>query len=290
VFLVAGAGYGLRRAFTLDAKTLSTLNIYLFIPCLVFARLAQRSFDGWLLAQYVLASGMMVLFMWVILAALARWRGLKGPENSAFLMTMFSNLGNFGLPVATFAFGEEGLALAILVMVGGMLFQNSAGVFFAHRSRHSASRALLYMFRFPVLYAFAVTLVAQYFAWQPPEVFGRAIALTGDAAIPVQLLILGIKLGETKIHVDVNVFLAVGVRLLLGPLVGLGIVALIGLEGLAAHIFILQMSGPVAVSMAVYAVQYDVAPRYLASVVSWSFLFSAVTVSVVLTILFQQTP
>jgi predicted permease len=56
----------------------------------------------------------------------------------------------------------------------------------------------------------------------------------------------------------------------------------VGLEGLPGKVFILQMSGPIAVGMAAFGVQFDVAPRFLASAVCLTSLLSVISVSAIL--------
>ncbi|MBN2308169.1 MAG: AEC family transporter [Candidatus Hydrogenedentes bacterium] len=286
VFLVAGTGYLAGRKLPLDVRTLSSLNIYLFIPALIFANLSKSAIEWALFARCALGVFFMTMAMIAILTALARARRMAQEDRSAFLMTLFPNLGNFGLPVVRFAFGEEALALALVILVCGSLLQNSIGVYFAQRHRHGVLDAAKRVFRFPMIYAFALALVFQRTGWEVPEAAFRAIRLVADAAIPVQLIILGVKLAETRLEKGADVFLAVGTRLCVGPLVAWGVVAAVGLSGISGKVFILQMSTPVAVAMAVYGVQFNVKPTFLASVVSWSFLLSLVTVSAVLWILY----
>ncbi len=272
----------MRSLRALDAKTLSSLNIYLFIPALVFTSLSRRELEWNVFAGFALGCVCMVLGMWAVLGLIAWRRGLEGDARSAFLMTMFMNLGNFGLPVCKFALGDDGLALAVVVMVCGSFLQNSVGLYFAQRSRLGMGTSLLRVFYFPMVYAFALALACQRTGWQPPVAVFRAIEITADAAIPVQLIVLGVKLAETRLDTGADIFLASAMRLCGGPLLAVGIAGLVGLEGLAAKVFILQMSGPVAVGMAVFGIQFDVAPRFLASAVSLTFLLSVFSVSAVL--------
>ncbi len=282
IFLVAGIGYFLRRKFVLDSKTLSTLNIYFLMPVLVFSSLSGERITWDVYGRYLAATVLMLAVMWGVLAFAARLHGIRGDMHGAFMMTMFMNLGNFGLPVSKFAFGDTGLALAVIVMVSGMFFQNSLAIFFAHQNSKGLGRAFLEIFRYPLLYAFILAVVAQQLEWRPPDVIDRAIDISAGAAIPIQLLILGMCIAETQLQTSSRVFSATGIRLVGGPIAGALIVWLLGMEGLAAQVFVLQMSGPVAVGMAVYGVQFDVKPGYLASVVTWTFLLSLFSVSVVL--------
>jgi malate permease and related proteins len=285
VFLVAGAGYVARRALPIDVKTLAALNLYVFIPCLVFNGILQRPIEWSFFGQSALAAVLMVAGMTAILTTVAWARGLKGADKSALLMSLFPNLGNFGLPVVLFAFKEEGFAYAIVILVCGSLLQNTVGIYLAQRSNHGVTDAFKRVFRFPMIYAFACALLCQHLGWQPPAAIGRAVELTANAAIPVQLLILGAKLAETRLETGADVFIACAVRLVGGPLLAYLIALLVQFEGLPLKVFVLQMSSPVAVGMAVYGVQFGVKPGYLASLVSWTFLLSLVSVSVVLWLL-----
>ncbi len=285
VFLVAGAGYLVRRAEPLHIKTLSALNVYLLIPCLVFSSLSRQAIEWGLFGKFALATVVVYCASIGILHVVARFRGIEGSHKSALLMTSFVNLGNFGLPVSKFAFGDEGLALAVIVMVCGSMLQNTVGLYFAQRGNHSARRAFASVFLFPIVYAFSLALIFQRMGWHLPAPLANAVEMTGDAAIPIQLLLLGIKLAESRIDTGVDVFLATGVRLAVGPALAVATAFALGLKGLDAAIFILQMSGPVAVGMASFGVQFDVHPRFLASVVSWSFLLSLVSVSFILYVL-----
>jgi predicted permease len=282
VFLVASVGAALRRAMFLDVKTLSTLNVYLFMPALVFSSLSKQVIEWSLFGRFAAATAAAFALLLLILAALSGYRGHQGAARSAFLLTAFPNLGNFGLPVARFAFGEVGLTLAVIVMVCGSLVQNTLGLYLAQRGSQSARAAFISVFRFPIIYAFALALLSQRTGWRLPEAFGNAVDLAGEAAIPVQLLVLGIKLGETRLETGADVLLASLVRLGVGPLVGLAVAGFLGLEALERAIFVLQMSGPVAVGMAAFGVQFDCQPRFLASVVSWTFLLSLFSVSFLL--------
>ncbi|MFP4191076.1 MAG: AEC family transporter [Candidatus Hydrogenedentota bacterium] len=287
IFIVAASGYGLRQYTALDGQTLSTLNVYLLMPVLVFDSLAEHHIEWDVYGRYVVASVLMLAIMGCVLGLITRLRRMKGAMYSAFMMTLFMNLGNFGLPVSKFAFGDEGLALAVIVMVACTFFQNAFGLFFAHQGSHGTAKAMLQVLRFPLIYAFILALVFQYMEWELPVMLGRAVSLTAGATIPMQLLILGICIAETRLETGPDVFIASGARLVIGPVAGMGAAWLAGLEGLTAQVFILQMSGPVAVTMAVYAVQFNVRPAYLASVVTWTFLLSFVSVSAVLWVLFR---
>ena len=286
VFIVALFGFTVRKACHLHLKTLSALNTYVLIPSLVYNGISKHAIEWPLFLRTASAVFVATALVGSVLAAIASRNGMATARKSAFLMTMFPNLGNFGLPIVLFAFGSEALPYGVLIMVCGGFLQNSVGLYFAQRGEHSAARALLGVFRYPMVYAFAAAMLAQRLDFRFPGALDRAVQIASDGAIPIQLLILGATVAETRLQIGSHVFVASAARLVLGPCIAWGVAWLLGMHGLAANVFILQMSGPVAIGMAAYGVQFDLEPGFLSSVVSWTFLFSVATVSIVLTLLY----
>ena len=68
---------------------------------------------------------------------------MSRPELSAFLLVvMFSNSGNYALPVVLFAFGNEALAFASVYFVVSAILVYTFGVFVAASGRASLRTAL----------------------------------------------------------------------------------------------------------------------------------------------------
>jgi predicted permease len=75
---------------------------------------------------------------------------------------------------------------------------------------------------------------------------------------------------------------AVLVSLVLTPLVALGIAHLVGLQGAAFRAGVLQTSMPTAVITTILAVEFDVLPDFVTSVVFLSTLLSPLTVTLMI--------
>lgn len=286
VFLAAGVGYLAGLRFSLDVKTLTTLNVYVLLPLLIFESLYTRDIDWGAFGGLAMASLLCLAVMLAALWVAGRFRGLAGRDQNALLMTAFMNLGNFGLPVAKFAFGDEGLAYAVLVLLIGSFLQNSIAIYLAQHQ--GGWKGVVQVFRLPIVYAFLLAFLFQQGEWGLPTFLARTVTMFADAAIPLQLLILGTSLAQTKVQTGVDVMLATGLRLVAGPLVAaLSAFVILRLDGLPAKVFVLLYSGPVAVSMVIYAIQFDIRPRFISSVVFWSFLLSLGSVTAVLWVLFR---
>ena len=77
----------------------------------------------------------------------------RATMSSFLLVVMFSNSGNYALPVVLFAFGQEALAFANVYFVTSAVLVYTCGVLVAASGRASVSRALLHVTRVPALYA-----------------------------------------------------------------------------------------------------------------------------------------
>ena len=80
--------------------------------------------------------------------------GLDRAGRAAFLLVVvFSNSGNFGLPVVLFAFGREALTFATVYFVIAAVLSYTVGVFLAASGHRSVMEALRGITRVPTVYA-----------------------------------------------------------------------------------------------------------------------------------------
>ena len=92
----------------------------------------------------MLASVLIMGAMGLVGYGAAKALSLDGKTLRAFLMVvMFSNGGNYGLPVVKFAFGSEALTYATIFFLTGSVTTYVAGAFFAgsHRGKIAADES-----------------------------------------------------------------------------------------------------------------------------------------------------
>ena len=119
-----------------------------------------------------------------------------------------------------------------------------------------------------------------------PEVVLRPIALLSDAALPLMILVLGLQLERATRPERVSVVAtAVVLSLFVTPLLGWMFARLLGLEGPAFQAAVIQASMPAAVVTTILALQYEVAPGFVTSVVVISTLLSPFTLTWVIAML-----
>jgi predicted permease len=209
---------------------------------------------------------------------------LQPPLSNAFIMAiMFTNSGNFGLPLNLFAFGQEGMDTALVFFVTSALLVNSFGVYVASRGKAGAGRAMLNVLKAPMLWAALTGFLVNLLGWSVPETIDKAVQLAGQGAVPIMLLLLGMQLARTSLNENKRAIAAATVvKLAVAPLVALAITVILGMQGLSRQVGILEASMPTAVTTTILTTEYDAAPRFAASMVFVSTLLSLVSLTLLL--------
>lgn len=293
VLSIAATGYTVGRVLSVDADGLATISLYVLLPALVFYSLATSSIAGETVALVIFGS----VTLSVVMAGLAEGVGRSLFESEGYIdglvmTSSFPNTGNYGIPFMAFAFGAAGRSTAVLVVVGQMIATYTLGVYIAsRRSAASSHAAVTRVFRLPMLYATVGGLLIQYLDAVPPTdgTVMRTIELTGNAAIPVMLLLLGIELANMgELRAVRDAVPGTALKMLVAPAVAGVLAVLFGLHGTVGRVFLLQGAMPTAISPLALSVEFGhgeqgiATSEYIASAVLLTTLVSVLTISALL--------
>jgi predicted permease len=276
VFIAVGLGYLWARvgqAFHTDFVT--RLVALIGTPCLAFSTLTTGHPDPGTFGTVALGAVLGVTVFAVVGGGAMRLAGI--PVRPYLPTVMLPNAGNLGLPVALFAFGEQGLALAIAFTMVIMILHHTVGVALAAGRASPATVA-----RTPVIYAIAAGLAFVLTDTAPPVWLANTTGLLAGLTIPLMLISLGVSLASLRIaNLRRSLSLAL-LRLGMGFVVGVGLVRLLGLDGVAAGVLMLQCAMPAAVFNYLYAARYDGPAAEVAGAVVLSTLIAFATMPVLL--------
>ena len=284
VFLIAAAGFVFERRTGDDMRSLANSALYLFAPSLVFSALIKRSVEGEVLWRLVLFMLLYMALICLLAYCLSRWCKFDGNTTRAFtLTTSMMNIGNFGLPLVFFAYGEAALNVSVLLFVLFNIPLSTLAIIIAQGQGVKCHDAVKNMLKIPIFYSIAVAFACKLLDWQPPDFLLRTTDLLGQAAIPIMLVLLGIQLSRSKLRQNWGFFsLATVVRLLIGPLLAIALTGILGLDGLTRKIVILQTSTPSAVLPLLYALRFQTRPDLVSGTILLSTLCSAITLTTLL--------
>ncbi|RTZ88815.1 MAG: AEC family transporter [SAR324 cluster bacterium] len=285
VFILVVIGYFVGPRLKIDARSLSRTAYFVFIPAFVFNIISEAKIDSELALQML--SFILVAQIAVALLGFLVGKALRQSREitAAFvLIATFGNVGNFGLPLIVFRWGETARTFATVYFVATVFISFVICVGVASWARSGGVTAVFSVFKTPALIALIPALVFNITDLEVPIFLSRLSGLLGQAMIPVMLITLGVQMGEiSKIKINFNVFAASTVRLIGGPVLALLIVPYFGLEGLERSTGILQAAMPAAVLASIIALEYKLLPEFVTTTVLFSTLYSILTLTVILT-------
>ena len=287
VFLIFGLGYLLGRLRGVEIRILVDIVLFILVPALIFSRLVSNPVSLAEAGQISLYALALCAVMYVIGAAFARAMRLPRLDRYALLLSVVTmNMANYGLPVVEFAVGPHAVSYAVVLVLAINVVQVTVGVYLAAAGRLSPKQAFMSIFRLPLIYAFIAAFAVLGFGITVPDPVMRPIVMLGDAAIPAGLLVLGVQL--TRVHLGgawINVGAIALTRLVLSPLVGMGLAFLLGITGDMRATLVIEAAMPTAINAGLLAIEFDTKPEFVAGAILVTTLISAATLSVLITLL-----
>ena len=261
LFAVVMAGFLYARKCNPDMAAANRMNIEIFMPALIFTALAGKSFN---LADNVpIALGTLVVVAGSGLLAWPLARLLDVDPRALASTAMFNNVGNMGLPLMLFTFGEQALGAAVVLLLILTVLQFAASPWLLGGK---FSPGALWREPFLLAAALGVAVSLSGIALWPPLL--SACKLLADISLGLMIFSLGVRLASTRVGSMLRIGIAGAI---VTPATGMLFAWLFGsLADLSkADMDILFLFGalPPAVSCFIFADRYRCAPEEVAAIV-----------------------
>ncbi len=284
ILLLSGAGFALGKTLKIDARPLGRVIFYILSPVLVFNLLTNNKLP---LDQIELMVGFTAITSLTIAGVAFIIGKLFRLDRSALIIVVLTcmcvNAGNFGLPLVSFAFGQAALAYASIFFATNTLLLNTLGVTISSMDHLDLKGALLGLLKVPAIYAILLAIIFISTGWTLPEPISRTLSLAAGGAIPAMLILLGLDLQKVEWSRNLRALsIPVFTRLVIGPLVGLGMAALFGLNNPARQAGITETSMPPAVMTTILAAEFRLDSKLVTAIVFVSTILSPITLTIVL--------
>ncbi len=297
VFILIGIGFFLSKKFALDIFTLTKLNFYVFVPSFTLVNLytTEIPFEMFKVAIVVVA---ILIANGIIAMIVSKIYGYKEDLKNAFANAiMFYNAGNIGIPLITLVFSSGSFAIngetpyldiALTTQIMIMVIQNitiySLGFLNAGKAMFHWKKSLVKVFKMPAIYAMPTALIMKSIPYDFASLpIWPVLEYAREALVPVALLALGIQLTRTTFELgNRDVYLANIIRLLISPLIALGLIYILDFDGVIAQVLMIASAMPTAVNCAMIAVEYDNCPNFSSQVVMTSTLLSGISLVLVI--------
>jgi predicted permease len=240
IFVLALVGFLYGRRVSPDLSGANKLVVDMALPALIFVSLSAKSFDPITALSFTGAS--MAL---IVLSGLIAWplAAASGASRRAFLpCAMFTNVGPVGIPLIALAYGPEGVAPAVVLLVisNVLHFTLGAGVM-------SGQVDWRMVYANPLVWATVLGLCSAQFQLVFPVWLQTSWTMLGSVLVPMMLLSLGVRLASSKIE-DAKIGAQSSVLIFFIRLAAVyGILSLIPLQGVERGALILFACLPPAV-------------------------------------------
>jgi predicted permease len=193
------------------------------------------------------------------------------------------NVGNFGLPLIYFSFGEQAQVYSVLYFTAFNIPLSTIAIYISSKEK-SMGKILTDVIKIPMFHALVIALFISGMSITLPDFLSKSIGLISQAAIPLFIFILGLQLASMKLKFGFVkiVLLAVCIRLVVSPALAYPFLELIGISGLERKIAVVQTSAPAALLPLMYAIRFNRSPDLLAAIIFATTLLSGISLTVLL--------
>jgi predicted permease len=279
IFALAAVGLvWVRLGIDYPLAFVTRLTMTLSVPCLIFVALMETEIDPRALTALSLAS--LAAYGAVGATLLAAAVVLRLELRTYLAPLVFGNTGNVGLPLALFAFGEEGLGLAVVVFAVMAVLSFTVGIWVV-----AGGGSPLAALKEPLVAATLAGGACLWFGLTTPPFVTETLRLTGQMAIPLMLITLGVAmarlrpagLGRPGLLSALKVAVCVGAAWWVGRA--------FELPPVAFAVLVLQVATPVAVTSYLLAQIYGADADAVAGLVVVSTAMSVVALPLLLAVL-----
>ena len=267
IFTLVLVGFLYSRRVKPDLGGANKLVVDIALPILIFISLSAKSFDPISAMSFTGASIVLILLTGLIAWPFAKF---SGASVQAFLpCAMFTNVSPIGIPLIALAYGPEGMAPAVVLLVISNIlhFTLGAGVM-------SGKVDWRMVYANPLVWSTVLGVASSQLQITLPEWVQTSCTMIGSVLVPMMLMSLGARLASSQVA-DAWVGVRSGVLILIIRLAAV-LLALwfIPLEGLERGALILFACLPSAVFNFMLADKFQVETNKVASTVIGGHLLS----------------
>lgn len=288
LYILVMLGWIAGRYLQASGRHIAGIMLYILTPSVVFSGVIAAPLTPELLLLPVITFSTCTTIGLLYRKLGRRWLA-DGSESLLPLAVGTGNTGYFGIPLALLLFGEEGLSLYILAMLGTTLFENSVGFYCAARGRYSVREAVVRLARLPSLYAFIAAAALNLSGLRLPEPLAPLFENMRGAYSVFGMMLIGMSMQALQGMSRDLKFTALTFfgKFLVWPLTAGVIITLdrwMGFNyGTAVHqvLFLISIT-PVAANTVVIATLMDNYPRRAATAAMLSILFALIYIPLML--------
>ncbi|WP_334332298.1 AEC family transporter [Companilactobacillus sp. HBUAS59544] len=264
------------------SNDLTNVLLYVVSPCLIINAFEQP-YSNDRIKQFLLAIvGVFLLYIIEIIIAKLVFGHLKDEnlKRIAQYGSIYSNAGFMGIPLISSLFGAKGVFFAVVSLAAFNIFSWTQGISLFKGEKTDWKSILLN----PNIIAIVLGALLFIFSIQIPNIPNQIIKYVGSVNTPLSMIVIGNSLANIKFTKDMlnkEIGLTILLRNLIFPIIGIFLLKLVGVTGIAFYTTIIMAACPVAGLVVLFTLQAhgDAAPAI--SAMSLSTILCLVTIPLV---------
>ncbi|MFA6366537.1 MAG: AEC family transporter [Candidatus Hydrogenedentales bacterium] len=285
IFILIVIGYAARKAKAIDKSLMQGLSKFILNVAIPFTIIV--GFDRNI--PHSALPDLVKIGLWAVVLhgagiGFATFAYRKFPESERKVLsyiTVFSNCGFMGFPVAESVFGKIGVMYASIYTVIFQMFIWTYGValFSGASSKGQLKKALINPGNVSVL----IGIVLWFLPFAMPEAVNSALINMANLTTPLSMVVVGASLAEVPLSgllKGKELWIGTVVRIVLTPLAVYGTMRLMGIDGLPARIAAFLTAMPAAAQSVIFAERYKADVGLASKMVFVSTVLSAFTIPV----------
>ncbi len=268
------------------SKSLANIVLYFVTPCVIINAF-QREYNPTMLIKLLVSAlcSAGILFFSVIVAQLLFRKHEVNRGAILKFATVFSNCGYMSLPLQQAVLGDDGVFYGATFVAMFNLFVWTYGlIIMKGKGEKGEKGAILKIILNPGIIGTAVGVVLFLCSVQLPTLISQPVTYMAALNSPLPMLVIGYYLANAdlkKAFTDVWSYVAMGLRLVVLPLVTLFVLLLCNVKGSLLVSLIIATASPVAAITTMMSAKYSRDTELSVSLVSASTLLSLVTMPLV---------
>ena len=269
------------------AACCTDIALIIATPCVIIKSLMRR-FDAAVMKSLLLAVVLTLLVQVLMITLgtlLLRSKDLRRQRTLRF-GSIFANCGFMSLPLQEVMLGADGTLYGSAYVIMFNLVVWSYGVYLISGDKRYIQPKKLFVN--PGIAGLLIGLIIFVFSVPVPQVLSSTVNYLAAIYTPLPMLIIGYHLSKTnvlKAFKDIKCIIAVLLRLIVYPLVSLGVLYILGVRGTLLVSVIISLSAPVAAVTTMFSSKFGGGDTALSvDMVSLSTVLSIITMPAVKTL------
>lgn len=270
------------------SSDLTNVLLYIVSPCLI-VNAFEQPYSGNRIKQFLLAVvGVFLLYIIEIIIAKLVFGRLQDKNLRRITQygSIYSNAGFMGIPLISSLFGSEGVFYAVVSLAAFNIFSWTQGVsLFQDKEQGNVEKTdWREVLLNPNIIAIFVGIIIFVFSIKIPGIPNQVIKYVGSINTPLSMIVIGNSLANIKFSREMlnkEIGLTIILRNLLFPIIGIFLLKLVGVSGIAFYTTIVMAACPAAGLVVLFTLQAegDAAPAI--SLMSLSTILSLITIPLV---------